>query len=110
MLKRYLALIDQEGIVALQSEVDKLTVDHLKAKYVSLTLILEYSSPKDYLKANPDIIRQTLKLSIMAVTTGKFVFNFLDTFLRKALKEVGDENLSAWFGLWVNDFIEAVCS
>jgi len=71
---------------------------------------MEHIEPIEFLEKNPGLIKETFFLSTIAVTTGKFVFIFLEIFLRKALLILKEENLDKWFEIWAPEFIAAATS
>lgn len=48
-------------------------------------MIIDYVDPFTYLEENPGAIKEIMESTVEAVTTGKYVINFFETLLKKAM-------------------------
>ena len=91
-----------------------------KSRYLALNLMVDYiSCPYEYLEQNPQTIKEIIESTLDTQQSGKYVLNFFEAMLKKALSGArgsglgtvsSAENEKRWFDLWINHYLDAMLS
>lgn len=81
-----------------------------KSKYLALNIMVEYLEPFSYLAEHPSIVRDVIESTVESVTSGKYVINFFEAFLKKALSRGNKDSEKRWFDIWIEEYLRALRS
>eukprot|EP00347_Sterkiella_histriomuscorum_P008658 403344256 len=89
--------------------IEQLKIRGYKSRFIGLNIIIDYVDPFTYLSENPYAVREIMESTTEAVTTGKYVINFFETLLKKAMgKSLQQEQ--RWFDIWINEYLNSLQS
>ena len=95
MLKKILTASDPEKLRAVfLPAIDQLKSRGYKSRFLGLNMILDFVDPYLFIEQNPGVIGEVIESTIEAVTTGKYVLNFFETLLKKAMGSTLDQEQS----------------
>ncbi len=86
MLKKIMAAAEtKEEMTQLTKDIQKLKNKGYKSRYLALHLLVEYINPIEYIKENPQTIKDVIRSTTETLQNGKYVLNFFEALLKKAL-------------------------
>jgi hypothetical protein len=56
-----------------------------KSRYLEMKLLIDFIEPWAYISERPGIVKEIIESTIESVTSGKYVLNFFEALLKKAL-------------------------
>lgn len=81
-----------------------------KSRYLALNLMVDYLEPYSYLESHPSTVKEVLESATDTLTNGKYVLNFFEALLKKALTRSSPEVEQRWFAIWVDEYLSALRS
>jgi hypothetical protein len=81
-----------------------------KSRYLALNLMVDYLEPFSYLAEHPHTVKEIIDSTVESVSSGKYVLNFFETFLKKALTSASKDSEKRWFDIWIDEYLRALRS
>jgi hypothetical protein len=85
------------------------SVHEIKSKFLTLNLALDHINVQQYLKENPEAIKEMIHFSKEIQVMGKYVLAFFESYLRK-LWTTFEGKQDKWFETWINEYLAALRS
>lgn len=56
-----------------------------KSRFLALNIMVDYLDPFQFIEENPQMIKEVMETTTETLVSGKYVLNFFEAFLKKAL-------------------------